>query len=131
MDTHVWGTGFTTGGPRPARGPTRAALPSTRSRATVSSSSASTPHPARPAARSRADTLYRRFLERVPIENLSDQRACRERPWRPSVAEGDRPVPAGEPHLRARGRSFTVAYALADLMRGLGLGATACSGATW
>lgn len=74
--------------------------------------------------RERMDTLYARFVDRVPYENLSSNRSCQESPDDPSA------WPRGTDRFlrdnRARGfggTSFTLAYALRALFSGLGANA--------
>jgi hypothetical protein len=83
--------------------------------------------PASMAARSlleRVHAVYARFLERLPYENLSRNRVCRDRPHEPDqwpratdrVLKDNRTCGLG-------GDSFALAYALRDLLRGVGANA--------
>ena len=70
----------------------------------------------------RIESLHRRFLERVPFENLSNNRSCLEVPEEPAAWPR-----ATDRFLRDNvqrgfgGTSFTLAYALRDLLCGLGV----------
>jgi hypothetical protein len=70
----------------------------------------------------RAQAVYRRFLDRVPYENLSNNRAVQSSP-----ADPERWPRATDRLLRENkrygfgGTSFSLGYALRDLMRGVGL----------
>lgn len=70
----------------------------------------------------RAQALYERFLQRIPYENLSNNRSVQAAP-----ADPDRWPRATDRLLRDHkrhglgGTSFSLCYALRDLMRGLGL----------
>ena len=71
--------------------------------------------------RGRLDRVYRRFVERVPYETLSNHLACREQPDEPSTwpRATDRLL---RENVRCGlgGTSFSLAYALRDLLRGVG-----------
>lgn len=78
--------------------------------------------PLDPAAR--RDAIYARFIARIPYETLSNHRSCCERPDDPSAWPR-----ATDRLLRDNGTcglggtSFTLAYALRDLLRGVGANA--------
>jgi hypothetical protein len=69
----------------------------------------------------RLRTTYRGFVERVPYENLSDNLAAAEHPNEPDAwpRTTDRFLRDHRAHGLG-GTSFTLAYALRDLFRGLG-----------
>ena len=75
-------------------------------------------------ARERADTVYRTFLAQVPYENLSNNRAVDHAPDEPDTWPR-----ATDRLLRENaaeglgGTSFSLAYALRDLMRGVAVNA--------
>lgn len=74
--------------------------------------------------RGRMDRIYRRFLRRIPYETLSNHRSCCERPDDPDAWPR-----ATDRLLRENrkdglgGTSFSLAYALRDLLRGIGTNA--------
>ena len=74
--------------------------------------------------RGRMDRVYRRFLERVPYETLSNHRSCCEHPDEPTAWPR-----ATDRLLRENlqcglgGTSFSLAYALRDLLHGIGTNA--------
>ncbi len=74
------------------------------------------------AARPRAQKIYAAFLERVPYENLSDNRAACELPDEPEAwpRATDRMLRENAAHGLG-GTSFSLSYALRDLLRGAGL----------
>lgn len=71
--------------------------------------------------RGRMDRVYRRFLERIPYETLSNHLSCCEHPDEPTAwpRATDRLL---RENLRCGlgGTSFSLAYALRDLLRGIG-----------
>lgn len=75
-------------------------------------------------ARARADAIYRAFIARVPYENLSNNRAVDQAPDEPDTWPR-----ATDRLLRENaaqglgGTSFSLAYALRDLMRGASVNA--------
>jgi hypothetical protein len=72
----------------------------------------------------RLQETYRSFVERVPFENLSNNRICAEHPGDPESwpRTTDRFLRDNR-SLGLGGTSFTLAYALRDLFRGLGANA--------
>lgn len=70
----------------------------------------------------RAERIHAAFLERIPYENLSNNLAVAEAPDRPEAwpRATDRLLRENAA-LGLGGTSFSLAYALADLMRGAGL----------
>ena len=70
----------------------------------------------------RADAIYRAFLARVPYENLSNNLVVREAPNEPDAwpRATDRLLRENA-SLGLGGTSFSLAYALRDLLRGAGL----------
>ncbi len=70
----------------------------------------------------RADCIYRAFLARVPYENLSNNMAVQEAPNEPDAwpRATDRLLRENAT-LGLGGTSFSLAYALRDLLRGAGL----------
>ena len=70
----------------------------------------------------RAQAIYRSFLERVPYENLSNNRSVTESPDDPEnwPRATDRLLRENA-DLGLGGTSFSLAYALRDLLRGAGL----------
>jgi len=74
------------------------------------------------APRQRAQKIYEAFLERVPYENLSNNRVACELPDEPEVwpRATDRLLRENATHGLG-GTSFSLSYALRDLLRGAGL----------
>jgi hypothetical protein len=72
----------------------------------------------------RANAIYRSFIDRIPYENLSNNRAVRESPEDPDnwPRATDRLLRENS-ELGLGGTSFSMAYALRDLFRGAGLAA--------
>lgn len=76
------------------------------------------------APRARAERVHARFVERLPFENLSNHRACRASPRDPTVwpRATDRVLRDHE-QGGFGGTSFSLAYALRDLLHGVGTNA--------
>jgi hypothetical protein len=78
------------------------------------------PHP----VADRLTTLYARFLERIPYENLSNNRACLEAPDDPTAWPRATDRCLRENRKRGfGGTSFSLAYTLRDLFCGVGANA--------
>ncbi len=77
----------------------------------------------------RAQLIYRAFLERIPYENLSNNRAVAEHPEDPESwpRATDRLLRENAAHGLG-GTGFSLAYALRDLFRGAGLTADCALG---
>jgi len=72
----------------------------------------------------RRETVYARFIERIPYETLSNHRACCEHPDQPSAWPRATDRLLRDNHsCGLGGTSFTLAYALRDLLRGVGANA--------
>lgn len=74
--------------------------------------------------RERADIVYRRFLERIPYENLSNNRAVDHAPDDPDTWPRATDLLLRENAAQGLGgTSFSLAYALCDLLRGVSVNA--------